>query len=240
MLDEVGEALIAVRRRKALLVELLNLIDSCDIQEDCDSFNVSTPPDLQPLDTPELIPGNFSTLSDRHPPSVYSQQSECTFTPSISRRSRELAARLPRDPTRLYDRKPAARSAVALIQTKKDEMPAKTNSAVTDAIVDRILKVYGSVEEYRKQRNAKVLHTNEIDVKECTFKPIIEKPRKEFAPRSKPVLIPGLESFVSRQEKARERKLVDKELKPGCGELYTGQKTKLEPFSFSNRVVSRE
>lgn len=165
---------------------------------------------------------------------------ECTFTPSISGRSRKIASQVARDPQ--YRKSSSSRERAAALAKAETKKPAV--SAVTLAIADRIKKTYGSLEEYHKQRREKALSYKDYfggcnnesdDLKECTFQPSVNHAyvgSKAGEVKS----VEGLEAFVKRLQAAREKRVkVQEEQKPGSGFVYTGEPTKVKPFSFLER-----
>ena len=221
-LTEIEEAIHQVRRRRQLLVHLHSLLDKfCDPEEEEEEPDYPILP--LPLD-------DLSTCSRRT-----RTESPFPFTPTISERSRKLAARRPRQP--VYHKIATPRSSQAQVQS----VQATHTSAVTDAIVAKIKQNYGSLDSYHRQRRETALsykdfpNKQEAELRECTFQPHIEKTRIPIhPPRAK---IGGLDEFVKRQAKARELKAVTvEEKKPGSGSMYTGKPTKVEPFMLGKRA----
>jgi len=178
-----------------------------------------------------------SSVTTRHDHDhVKKVEAECTFHPCISRKSKEIAAKLPRDRERfLKDKK------ILTVPAPKD--PPLTRNQVTEALVAKIKQMYGSLDNYHKQRRENSFSYKDFgianarekeDLKECTFQPLLSATRNAAAPLNNPV--EGFEAFLNRLEKAREIKtasLADR--KPGCGLIYSGQPTKVRPFSFLDR-----
>ena len=247
ILIDIEHALRQVRQRKSLLISLehsLNVYEqNLATDESDDSCDIS-PPELEPFETPLSLPSESLNTTAMTAPrlTVNDARDEFSFTPSISRRSRELAAaKRERDPSHSYARKSVnARSAAAVIGLSQASYQPASGNPITQAISNRIKQVYGSLEEYHRRRREEsgrhrmVVSRIERDMNECTFRPHISSvPPSVRSSPTNPVV--GMDSFVQRQEKARELKLVPLVLKPGCGELYTGKATKVEPFSFAKR-----
>jgi hypothetical protein len=115
-----------------------------------------------------------------------------------------------------------------------------SHNPITKAIVDKIIAKYGSMEEYYRVRKQKqgLVHVQKMnsresnELKECTFRPAITK----FNQSTVGTKIDGLDSFLKRQEKAREIQCLQKIPKPGSGKVYTGQVTRPVPFSFAKKL----
>jgi uncharacterized protein (DUF2147 family) len=96
------------------------------------------------------------------------------------------------------------------------------------------------MEEYYRVRKQKqgLVHVQKMnsresnELKECTFRPAITK----FNQSTVGTKIDGLDSFLKRQEKAREIQCLQKIPKPGSGKVYTGQVTRPVPFSFAKKL----
>lgn len=247
ILIDIEDALRQIRQRKSLLISLehsLNVYEQNLENDDSDDSCDISPPELEPFETPLSLPSEClnTTAMTASRKTLNDTRDEFSFTPSISRRSRELAAaRRERDPSHSYARKSVnARSAAAVIGLSQASDKTAPANPLTQAIANRIKQVYGSLEEYHRRRREEsgrhkmVVSRIERDMNECTFRPHISSvPPSVRSSSTKPVV--GMDTFVQRQEKARELKLVTHVLKPGCGELYTGKATKVEPFSFANR-----
>jgi hypothetical protein len=233
MLSELEKAIEEVRDRRRLLLQLRELYDS------------EQPPEMVPisLDFGDLDGGCSTTSSritrsSRNLASSLRYDNECTFAPAISERSRRIASRLDRD----HEYKKSTASTVEPL--KKAEKPEV--SAVTAAIANRIKKTYGSLEEYYRQRKENAISYKDLtskketeELKECTFHPAVKRVESHAKVLEKAPTIEGLDSFVQRLEKARQKRLtVSEHKKPGSGQMYTGEPTKVEPFSFLNRPQS--
>ena len=257
VLDEIGDDLRALSRRRALLLrmqqdlELIEITPHAPEEEFVETKSERSFSDAGHAVLPRIDSWHGAqsvegyTTSSRRTLLAPSESSECTFTPSISMKSRQLASKLNRDPSRLYHKTITPRSASAVIQMTVPPPSAPVNSnPVTEAIVSRIKQLYGSIDEYHKSRreNSQIhkapisRHAQEFN--QCTFKPRIAKGPKRSTSVGKAVA--GNDSFVQRQERARELKQVETVRRPGCGEIYTGVPTKVEPFSFINKTSIRE
>jgi len=172
---------------------------------------------------------------------------EFSFAPEISQTSREIAKRLDRDP---------------LYRKRVPEEPAPEIAGlpplnpVSRALAEKISEEFGSVDAYLDSRRKDLLlsrmHENirseEREMRECTFRPVVyEGPvvrQKRSKSKEKPIehLVAGMDSFVRRQEKARELKALAMLKKPGSGETYTGVPTQVMEFKLSSRrdIQSRE
>ena len=177
---------------------------------------------------------------------------EFSFVPAISEKSKRIANRIERDP---WYRKRSS---------EKVEQPVTVGALlpplnpVSRAIAEKISEEFGSVDAYLDSRKKQLLlqrvHENirneEKEMRECTFRPVVyEGPvvkEKRSKLREKPCeqLVAGMDSFVRRQEKARELKaLASLDKKPGSGGTYTGAPTQVMEFKFTNTrrdVTSRE
>ena len=214
MLSEIEEAIRQVRLRRNELIRIRDLLDEEQV------------PEMMPVVDCESICSR--TTKGR---SVHAEE-PCTFTPSISSKSRKLATKRPRDPVYMKT------------EVKKEQVSepvVKSVSAVTEAIANRIRKTYGSLDEYHRQRRENALLYKDVvnrketeELKECTFHPHVTDVRK--GPDGD-VKVTGLESFLKRLQKARELRTKEEaeSAKPGSGRIYTGEPTKVEPFSFLNR-----
>jgi hypothetical protein len=224
MLEEIEKAIEEVRARKRLLLRLRSFVDS-PIEEE----EVMEPPNLVPMIPYFEDQGSFSSssrMTRSRQPTFFNE--ECTFKPAISERSRKLAAQVPRDPN--------YRKSKSQERNFSEKVDKPAISAVTKAIAERIKKTYGSLEEYHKQRRENALSYKEFptknDEEECTFQPVVT--RVVVKGNAKPV--EGLDAFVKRLQAAREKRVrTQEELKPGSGCVYTGEPTKVQPFSFLGR-----
>lgn len=233
MLDEIAEAIREVRERRNMLLRLRDMME-----DDEDDYSV---PDMIPmLNLPVHEPGSLS-VSSRVSKSRFQPfgEEECTFTPSISAKSRRIASKRPRDP--LHRKSDTPKHVTATTSA------APHVSAVTEAIANRIKKTYGSLDEYHRQRRENALLYKDFhnrreteELRECTFQPSISRAPVAEDSQHQNVAISGLEGFLKRLQKAREMKLAeeDEAHKPGSGYLYDGQPTKVQPFSFLNRQAA--
>jgi hypothetical protein len=174
---------------------------------------------------------------------------EFSFVPEISETSKEIAKRLNRDP--LYRKRVPEQPYQEAVSKGLPPL-----NPVSRAIADKIAEQFGSVDAYLDSRRKDLLmsrmHENlrseEREMRECTFRPVVyEGPvvrQKRSKSKEKPIehLVAGMDSFVRRQEKARELKALAMLKKPGSGETYTGAPTQVVEFKFSSRrdVQSRE
>ena len=237
MLSEIEKAIEEVRERRRILLRLREVYDVTE-----------QPPEMVPI-LPSLdfhddsyrfhhIDGLSS--SSRSMRSRPSQLDEFTFAPKINERSRRIASRLPRDSS--YRKSSVDQVEGARVDSKG---PVLEVSAVTTAIANRIKNTYGSLEEYYKQRRENASTYKDLtsrkeaeELKECTFHPIVVH---EPAPRpsANAIEIGGFESFLKRLEKAREKRVqVEDRTGPGSGHVYTGEPTKVKPFSFLKKSTS--
>ena len=155
---------------------------------------------------------------------------EYSFTPEISETSRRIASRL-------LPREHSKRSAATVIEESKAQAELLRPSVASEAIVAQICDKYGSVASYHAAREASKAswealtraEAEEAELKECTFKPAAVTSTKRRS--NSKVKISGLEKFVNRQAKAREK---EEDTRPGSGKVYTGNPTNPVPFSFKN------
>lgn len=245
LLESIESDLLAVRQRRRSLQQMMSLLD-----------------DSAPLELPQLI----SVAEDDHFDDRTSccststrrwyrqtsewmnqEDSECTFLPVISKRSRELALKRR---SFLQSQKTPQSSNPPEPEPKGPTHPQPQQNAVTRAIVDKIKSVYGSLENYHRQRRETALSYKDLtpradlELKECTFRPKISHFSSNSYNQRETQPVEGFDSFLKRLEKAREIKihaLTATERKPGCGLIYSGLPTRVQPFSFrSHRVASRE
>ena len=179
---------------------------------------------------------------------------EYNFVPSISERSREIAKKINRDP--LYRKRGDSQVEVPP-QPVRPLQPSL--NPVSREIAEKISREFGSVDAYLDTRRKELLlsrmHENirseEKEMRECTFRPVVhERPsvqEKRSRTKGQPIeeVVAGIDSFVRRQEKARELKaLAVLANRPGTGDVYTGAPTKIMEFKFSSirgdNVTSRE
>ena len=223
-LVEIEEAIAEVRQRRQALIHLYHLLYQLTEESVIGESEYPEYPVLPlPLD-------DLSTCSRRT-----RTESPFPFTPTISDRSRKLAAKRQRPP--VYQPIPATPKTTKIPEVKTPQM-----SAITEAIVTRIKQSYGSLDAYHRQRREVALsykdfpNKQEAELRECTFQPHIEPTKIPVGPPKKK--ISGLEEYVKRQEKARSRKAVQvEEKRPGSGAVYTGKPTKVEPFALGKRPV---
>jgi len=178
---------------------------------------------------------------------------EFSFVPAISEKSKMIANRMQRDP--LYrKREPVVEAQIP--SNKPTGLPPL--NPVSRAIAEKISEQFGSVDAYLDSRKKQLLlervyeniRSEEKEMRECTFRPVVyERPvvkEKRSKSKEKPCeqLVAGIDSFVRRQEKARELKAIAllAANKPGSGGAYTGSPTQVVEFKLSSRrdVKSRE
>ena len=236
MLNELEKAIEEVRERKRVLLKLREMYDHTSYEQ---------PPEMVPLSFDFCdVDGGYSTSSSRLTKTSRKQtSSQCdanyTFRPAISERSRKIAARLDRDNC-FYSKSSRSVDEPVKVEGKPNV------SALTTAIANRIKSTYGSLDEYYNQRKENAITYKNLtskreadELKECTFHPDVKRMEPPTKLAEKVSDITGLESFVQRLEKARQKRLMVAEPnKPGSGQMYTGEPTKIQPFSFLNRASS--
>ena len=232
-LAEVEAQLHQVQQRRAYLEFLSSWLEKLDAKEESvESFPASPPPQLENV-SERSFERSFVSRRPRPPSPV-----RFSFTPQISENSRRIAQQLPRN--KLYEKSAPVRSAAALVESANPASAAASRNPVTEAILAKIVKKYGSLEAYHQARKAKQVSWKELleqhaakEMHECTFQPAVGPSigGKSDDLKSEAIQVSGTDQFVLRQQKARQLKLGLDKPPPGYGH-YTGKPTKPVPFSF--------
>jgi len=156
-------------------------------------------------------PTNAATLTTRERAELAEIDAHCTFTPTISRKSREIHASLVRRASS------ATKTPSSFVERSK--VWARRKEEILEA-----------------EREAK----REGDLRDCTFQPVTCAATSSSPMAVAKTPTPGLESYLARQERARKlREERDAKLNRRDGSSWRNETTVPKEFSFHTTSTSR-